>query len=182
MMREISLHIMDIVENSIGANGKNIYLEIDENKKNNRLKVIINDDGSGIDEETLLKVKDPFITSRKERRVGLGISLFEATCIMCNGKLEIKSEKGKGTEVIATLEYDNIDRVPIGKIEETIVAILMNNNLDLIYAHRVDERKFVLNSKEIKKILKEDIFEVHILNWTKEYIKENLNNIGAERI
>lgn len=181
-MREISLHIMDIAENSIGAKSKNIYVKVDEDKENNSLKVIINDDGIGIDEETLSMVKDPFLTSRKERRVGLGLSLFEATCLMCNGALEVKSKMGKGTEVIAIMEYNHIDRVPIGRIEETIVAILMNQNLDLMYIHKVGDKEFVLDSRQIKDIVNDDIFEVSILNWIKEYIKENLNNIGAERI
>ena len=181
-MREVSLHIMDIVENSIGANSKNIYVEVYEDKRDNLLKVMIKDDGIGIDEETLLKVKDPFLTSRKERKVGLGLSLFEATCLMCNGTLEVKSKKGKGTEVVAIMEYKNIDRIPIGRIEETIVAILMNQNLDLMYIHKVEYKEFLLDSRQIKDILNSHIFEVSILNWIKEYIKENLNNIGAERI
>ncbi|KRQ88134.1 Sporulation kinase D [Caloramator mitchellensis] len=179
-MREISLHIMDIIENSITANATFIEVKIKENILDNLLIMKIKDNGKGIDSETLKNIKDPFVTSRTTRKVGLGLSLFEATCLRCNGYLDIKSELGVGTEVTAVMEYNNIDRPPLGKMEETIISALLNPGVDLVYEHYYNEKSFLLDTREVKKILgTEEINTPDILIWIKDYIKENLKEISG---
>lgn len=179
-MRELSLHIMDIIENSISANATLIELYIEEDTSKNIFTIKIKDNGKGIDEEMLKNITDPFVTSRTTRRVGLGLSLFESTCLRCNGSLKVYSEVNVGTEVVATMEHKNIDRPPLGKIEETIVSVLLNPNIDLVYEHIFDGKSFILDSREIKKILgSEEINTPEVLLWIKDFIKENLKEISG---
>ncbi len=178
-MREISLHIMDIAQNSISAGAKNIYIEVYENINENILKITIIDDGKGIDSDILDNVTDPFVTSRKTRKVGLGLSLFEAACKRCDGGLSVKSKLGEGTEVTAILKYDHIDRAPIGRISDTIVSLILSGDIDIKYKHRVNDKIFEFDTKEIKKTVGDDIKEPEILRWIKEYIDEGIKNIDG---
>ena len=76
-MEELSLHILDVCQNSIQANATLIELFIDDDVINNTFTIEIIDNGQGMDKETLRKVSDPFYTTRTTRKVGLGISLFK---------------------------------------------------------------------------------------------------------
>ncbi|SKA94478.1 Histidine kinase-, DNA gyrase B-, and HSP90-like ATPase [Caloramator quimbayensis] len=178
-MRELSLHIMDIIENSISAKATLICLEIIEDKNSDILKIIIKDNGCGIDEKDIEKVKDPFVTSRKTRKVGLGIPLFEAACLRCEGRLDIKSAKDKGTEIEAVMKYSHIDRAPLGRIEDTIMSVLLYPQVDILYKHIVNEKEFNFDSREIKKVIGEDLTLPDILQWIKQYIKEGIDEIGG---
>ncbi|SEG09332.1 Histidine kinase-, DNA gyrase B-, and HSP90-like ATPase [Caloramator fervidus] len=179
-MRELSLHIMDIVENSINANATIIEIYVLEDTLKNSFVIKVKDNGKGMSEEILKNVKDPFFTTRTTRKVGLGLSLFESTCLRCNGNLKINSEIGKGTEVIAYMEYNHIDRPPLGRIEDTIVSILLNPNVDLIYEHSFNGKKFKFDSREVKKVLGlQEINNPEILLWLKEFIRENITEIGG---
>jgi hypothetical protein len=178
-VRELSLHLMDILENSITAQANFIEVEINEKISEDKLLISILDNGCGMDSEMLNKVADPFVTSRTTRKVGLGISLFKSACERCEGEFEITSQLGIGTNIIASMRYDHIDRAPIGRIEDTITTVLLTIGIDLLYTHRVDDKEFVFDSREIKKIVGEDLCSPDILMWVKEYISENIENIGG---
>lgn len=178
-MREISLHLMDIIENSAAAHSNLINIVIKELPVEDKLIITVKDNGCGMDEEMLGHVKDPFITTRETRKVGLGISLLEAACKRCDGGLKVKSELKKGTEVTAYMSYHHIDREPLGKIDETIVTSLLNPSIDIIYKHVVENKEFIFDSREIKKIAGNDISDPEIMQWIREYIDENLEKIGA---
>lgn len=178
-MRELSLHIMDIIENSIAAKANLINIEVDENIEDNILKITVTDNGCGMNEELLKIVKDPFVTSRNTRKVGLGLSLFEAACKRCDGELDITSVVNKGTTVTAIMKYNHIDRAPIGRIEDTITAALMHDDIDIIYVHRVNNRKFNFDSRQIREAAGYDLNNPEILKWIREYISENIKAIGG---
>jgi hypothetical protein len=178
-MREISLHLIDVIQNSIEAGSTLISIFIEEDTNLNLLRIQVKDNGCGISEDDLSKVVDPFYTSRKSRKVGLGISLFEAACKRCDGSLSINSVKGKGTEVIATFKHNHIDRAPIGRIEDTIVTSLLNKNIDIFYCHKKDGREFIFDSRDIKKIVEGEICNPDVLKWIREYIRENIEEIGG---
>lgn len=179
-MRELSLHILDIAQNSISANAETLRIAVIENLKDDRLTIRIKDDGDGMEEETLQKVVDPFYTSRTTRKVGLGIPMFKASAEQCNGNFRIVSSLGVGTEVEAEFQHSHIDRVPIGNMSDTIIAIILSNpNMELIYTHSVDNEKFTLNTKEIIKILGEvPITNIDVINWLREYLREGLKEIN----
>ena len=67
-MLELSLHILDIVNNSVKAGASLIQVTVDEAIRNNLLKISIEDNGCGMDEDFLAHVTDPFQTTRTRRR------------------------------------------------------------------------------------------------------------------
>jgi anti-sigma regulatory factor (Ser/Thr protein kinase) len=150
-MRELSLHILDVAENGITAGGNCIWIEIDEARKKDQLKIVIRDNGRGMPVEKLENIDDPFITSRTTRRVGLGLSLLAAAARRCEGKLRVESRPGKGTEVEATFRYHHIDRAPLGDMAATLGTLIIGNpGIDFIYDHRIDGKDFFLDTREIK--------------------------------
>lgn len=178
-MRELSLHIIDIAENSIAAKASLISIEVFENLAEDKLTIDIKDNGCGMSEDMLKQVKDPFTTSRKTRKVGLGLSLLEAACERCDGKLDIRSKQGEGTEVLAIMKYNHIDREPLGRIDETLVTLLLNPDVDIVYTHKVNEKEFIFDSREIKKAAGGELGSPEVLQWIREFVCENLQEIGA---
>ncbi len=178
-MRELSLHIMDIIQNSIAANASLIEIIVEENIIKDYLKIVIKDNGIGIDRSMLSHIKDPFITTRTSRKVGLGISLFEAACNRCEGVLNIESNVGIGTTLTAQMKYSHIDRAPIGKVQDTIISLLLYPNLDFIYRHLFNENEFILDTREVRKIVGNDLGNQEIIFWIRDYLIEGINAIGA---
>ncbi len=182
-MRELSLHILDIIQNSISAQATEIKLSIKEDLKNDLLTIIIEDDGVGMDEELQEKVIDPFVTSRTTREVGLGLSLFKAAAEQSDGKLEIESELGVGTIVKAEFKHSHIDRAPLGDIVGTLITILSADpDFEFIYSQQVNGRKFTLTTGEIKEQLGDvKLSNSQVINWLRDYLKEQINNLyGGE--
>lgn len=174
-MEDLSLHILDIAENSIAAGAKNIELNVIENKEQDLLKIEIKDDGKGMTEDQIQKATDPFFTSRTTRRVGLGLSLLKQAAEAANGSMEIKSIVGKGTHVTATFQISNIDRQPLGSISDTIVAIIVAKpDIDVVYKFERDNYKFIFNTKDVREILKDNkINSASVISFIRQYIKEN---------
>lgn len=183
-MRELSLHILDIIENSRRAEADLIKIKIEENLQDNLLKIIIEDNGSGIEREKLEEITDPFITSRTTRDVGLGLSLFKSAAESCSGNFKINSEPGEGTRVTAEFEYNHIDRAPLGDMTTTISNFIAANGeqVDLVYQHQYQDQNFYFDSREIKAELDDlSIQSRQITAWIREYIEENLKEIrGGE--
>ena len=122
-MEDISLHILDIAENSIRAKAKNINVSIIEDKKNDLMTLTIEDDGIGIDDKTKERALNPFFTTKKDKRVGLGLAFLSHSTEEAGGALKIESEQGKGTKIIATFRLEHIDRKPLGNLNETITCL-----------------------------------------------------------
>lgn len=142
-MNEISLHILDILQNSIHAGASLITVIIRYDQAAGTLSISIEDDGCGMDEAYLEKVTNPFVTGRTTRRVGLGIPLFKAGAEGCGGSFEIKSQKGRGTLVSAVFITGNIDCPPLGNMTDTMVSqVISHQNVDFIY-------KFITNAGEM---------------------------------
>lgn len=183
-MRELSLHILDIIENSRRAEADLIRLNIEEDIDNNLLKIIIKDNGKGIEREKLKNITDPFITSRTTREVGMGLSLLKSAAKSCAGDFKIDSEIGEGTEVYAEFEYDHIDRAPLGDITTTISNFIAasGEEVDVVYQHKYKDRTFKFDSREVKNQLDDlSIQTRQITTWIREYIGENLEEIrGGE--
>lgn len=173
-MKELSLHIIDIVQNSIAAGAKLITVSVFENIPEDKMIIEITDNGCGMSEELAGKVTDPFTTGRKTRRVGLGIPLFKLAAENTGGTLTIESEPGRGTKVRAELGYSHIDRQPLGDMADTILGIVVSHyELDFIYSHIICDRTFELDTREIKKVLGGIPFsEPEVYQWISGYIRE----------
>jgi len=119
-MEDVSLHVLDIVENALRAGAKNVVIRLAQDRKEDRLVLEVTDDGEGMNEETMGRSLDPFFTTKLGKRVGLGLPLLAQAAEEAGGKLEVQSAPGKGTKVIATFELSHIDRKPLGNMEETV--------------------------------------------------------------
>lgn len=181
-MKEISMHILDIVMNSIKANATLIELYILDSKIKNILKIIIKDNGTGMSSETATNVTNPFFTTRTTRKVGLGIPLLKDACERCNGSLTIKSKLGEGTTLECFFERDNIDRAPLGNMGDTVMTIINSlGDCELIYRHNTDFGNFELSTVEVKNMLENvSIKEPEVMIWIKEYVNENVRSISND--
>ena len=146
-MDDLSLHILDVVENSIDAGAKNIGIKVDEDMEKDILSIDIIDDGKGMDKETQENVLDPFYTTRTTRRVGLGIPLFAEAARASGGDIKIKSIPGTKTEINATFGYSNIDRQPLGDLGETLkVLIFSHPEINFKFEHKKGNDKYCLDT------------------------------------
>ncbi len=154
-MEDLSLHILDIVENSIRAKASRIEIKVIEDIRKDLLTIEIKDNGQGIDEETVKKVLDPFFTTRTTRRVGLGLPLLSQAARESGGDVEIESKVSRGTRVKATFGYSHIDRKPLGNMGATLTTLIAGNpEVDFIYEHKNDELEYRLDTKEIRTRIK----------------------------
>ena len=175
MMTEISLNILDIAENSIRAEASFIQIEVTANIKEDTLAVIIRDNGKGMDEEQVHQCLDPFFTTRNTRKVGLGIPFFKMAAIATGGNFEISSKIGTGTDVKAVFKLSHIDRMPLGDINSTIYTLIaFNTKIEWIFKYSYDDRNFILDTREFKKILNGvPLNSPEVLKYLKEYLDEN---------
>ena len=181
-MRELALNILDIVENSVKAEAKNVLISVVA--EDNLLTIVIKDDGKGMDEEFLKNVTDPFTTTRTTRKVGMGIPLFKMAAEMAGGEFHITSTKGVGTTVSATFVLDHIDRVPLGDLAETMVTLLNDDfPTDYLLKVSVDGNEYEFDTKELREQLDGvPVNEPEILLFVKDMINENITHIGGAKI
>lgn len=173
-MRELSLNVLDIAQNSISAGADIIEITVEEITPDSLLTIIIKDNGCGMDEESVRNVMDPFFTTRTTRKVGMGIPLFKMAAEMTGGCLEIDSAVGKGTQVKTVFRTDHVDFTPLGDIDSTIVTLItMNKDINFIYTLKVDEKEFRLSTQQLKDILGDVPLDMpEIVMWLKDYLKE----------
>lgn len=173
-MEDISLHILDIVENSVAAKADKIEIRISEDKNKDLLSVEVIDNGIGMDEETVKKALDPFYTSRTVRRFGFGLPLLSEAAKAANGHLSIESKKGEGTKIKADFQYSHIDRKPLGDIGQTIISLVIGNpEIDLIYVHKRNSHAYRLDTRKIKAQLGEvPIYSPDGIRMIKEDLKK----------
>lgn len=183
-MEELSLHILDIVENSVAAKASLVKIEVYLNKNENILYIKIRDNGVGIDKELLKQIESPFYTTKKERKVkvGMGIPLFKFNALQSNGDFKIDSVKGEYTEIFASFELNNIDRPPLGDIYSTILSIILGHqDIDFEILIVNDGKQFFFNTKEIKDVIGDipytypDVYE-----FLSNTIKQGLTEIGLD--
>ena len=182
-MRELSLNILDIAQNSISAGASLTEILVKENTTEKTLLIGIYDNGKGMSEEQVKNVQDPFFTTRTTRKVGMGIPLFKLAAEQTGGSFKITSELGVGTRVDALFKTDSIDFTPLGDIEATVSTIVsMNEDKDFVYTRSVNEKEFVFKSADIKKILDGvPLSEPSVINWIEDYIRENTEQLFIER-
>jgi len=144
-MEDLSLHILDIVENSLRAGAKDVEIIVKEDQEADSLEIEIIDDGPGIDAPMLEKVLDPFFTTKSVRKVGLGLSLFREAARAAGGELIIESEPGKGTRVNVSMQHSHVDRQPLGDPVRTLRTLIVSHpEVRFRFCHRKngDEDRF----------------------------------------
>ena len=178
-MKDLSLHLLDIIRNSTAAGARNIKVQILAFSSEDELKFVIEDDGTGMDNELLERVTNPFTTTRTTRKIGMGIPLLKASAEMSSGELKIDSVKGKGTILSATFQISHIDRPPLGDIASTMASLVAAEpEIEFILSLNSDNGSFKFDTVEIKEKLDGiPINEIEVVSWIKEYIEEGIKSI-----
>lgn len=176
MMKDFSMHMLDIAQNSIRAGATWIHISIEEDDHTNRVLFMVKDNGCGMDETLLRQVKDPFATSRTERRVGLGLPMLNQTAVLCGGSLDIESQPGIGTQICAQMQNNHIDRPPLGDIAESVyILVSANPSIGFLYQQRKNQKTFIFDTNIINQALDGvPINTPDVANWIREYLQEGI--------
>ncbi len=182
-MKELALHILDIVQNATRAGATEVHISICENVQNNMYHIAITDNGLGMSEEVQNKVLDPFYTTRTTRKIGLGLPLLYQNARLAEGDIQIDSQPNKGTSIKAWFKHDHLDRLPAGDIPGTLMLIFQGNpHVRFVYSHNTDKGQFVFDTKQIKNALEcNDPWNVP--DYRKlliDYIYQGIKGIGGE--
>mgnify|MGYP000451738844 CR=1 FL=1 len=182
-MKDLASHIMDIVQNSVRANAQNIEITVEEHWSDDLLTITVKDDGDGMDEETLQRVRDPFFTSRTVRKVGLGIPLLQQNAERTGGKVSIVSQPGQGTTLTARFGHSHLDRPPLGDVAETLTLLAAANPaIHFSYNHTTPSGTYRFDTQEIIQVLEGvPLGHPEILPAIQNLIRENLKEIHADQ-
>ena len=148
-MEDLSLHILDVAENAVRANAKKVIIEVIEDKNKQLLILRIEDDGDGMDKETVERALDPFFTTKEGKGVGLGLSLLSQAAHQTGGSFKIDSEQGKGTGVKAVFKRGHPDMKPRGDILQTIATLVAGNPaVQFIYDYKKEGYNYHFDSRK----------------------------------
>ncbi len=179
-MDDLSLHILDVVENSITAGATLVDIRIMEQSSQNSLSIEIADNGQGMNEIMVLTVLDPFMTTKKKAKsIGLGLPLLADAARAANGDLRIESKPGVGTRILATMEYHHIDRKPLGDLTGTMLTLIVGYpQVDFCYTHVKNDREFILYTWEFKKEMHEKtLSSAHAIRRLREALARGEANL-----
>ncbi len=180
-MKEIALHILDIAENSIAAGATTVEIAVEEDLPGNRLRLLVRDDGRGMDDGMLAGIGDPFMTSRVTRVAGLGVPLLKAAAEACNGHLLVRSSRGEGTTLTAEFERDHIDRMPLGDLGNTVLGLLVGNpEIRWRFRYRADGRSFYFDTAPVRRALGDiPLSDPAALKWIRQTLEDGIRDVQA---
>ena len=177
-MKELSLNILDIAENSVKAGATLTEITVEETA--DLLVLLIKDDGCGMTEEILNSVTDPFYTTRTTRKVGMGIPLLKLAAEQTGGSLQIESHCEKdfpdnhGTKVRAEFQKNHIDMTPLGDVISSIVTLIQGHpDTDFLFKHILPDQTVTLDTRELRAVLGDvPLNSYEVIKWIEEYLKE----------
>lgn len=176
-MQELSLYILDITQNSLRAGATRIDIEVEVCSEKNSLTITITDNGKGMGATALALATNPFYTTRSRRGIGLGLPLFAMSAEMTGGSLVVESTLGIGTKVSADYGLCHVDRLPMGDLAATVIAILQSGQCGLILCYKVNEAEFYFDSREASWGAGSiDPLKPRALAYLYRYIRENIHN------
>ncbi len=189
-MQDISLHLLDMIENSVRAGASLVEIEIKASVPRNRISFRVKDNGCGMDSETVENALNPFYTTKSERikKIGLGIPLFKQNAEACGGDFTVASAPGEGTEIVAHFKFDHIDRMPVGNLADTMLGAIIGHpeNDFLFYIRREGFNgawDFELDTREIKQELDGvPITYPDVIGFLTEIINEGVTNTKMEEL
>ncbi len=177
-MKDLSLYILDITMNSVRAGAAHISVTLEE--KDSVLTLRIKDDGCGMTREQVEHLSDPFFTTRKTRKVGLGVPFLRMLAEMTEGSVSVISKpesegEGHGTEVTAIFHTDHIDFIPLGDLVETMLTLIQGSpDTDFFFSHKTEKAEVRLDTSEMRVILGGDVplNSYEVLGFIKEYLRD----------
>ncbi len=173
-MRELSLNVMDVAQNSVRAEASLVTITVEESDKNDSLSISIEDNGCGMTEEQVSQVIDPFFTTRTTRKVGLGVPLFKLSAEQTGGSFEIRSKLGEGTVTTARYVKSHVDMTPLGDINSTVeILIRCNPQIDFVFTRSNDNGSFTLDTRELRAVLEGVSLDTpDVTEWIRQYLEE----------
>ena len=178
-MRELSLNVMDVAQNSVRAQASVVRITVNESDRDDRLSIEIADNGCGMTAEQVQQVIDPFFTTRTTRKVGLGVPLFKLSAEQTGGSFDIQSSPGVGTTTTAVYVKSHVDMTPLGDINSTVkILIQCNPDIDFVFTHSTDNGSFTLDTRELREVLEDVSLDTpDVLQWIADYLEENSKSI-----
>lgn len=177
-MNELSLYILDLAQNSLAAGAKQVRIAVSVQPDCDRIQIVIEDDGCGMDEALAACVTSPFVTTRTTRSVGLGIPMARQICEMCDGTFALESRVGTGTRLTMTLRASHIDRPPMGGLAETLYVLIAasGESTDFCFRYAYGERAFELSTAEIRRTLGSAVplNTPEALDWIHDCLREGI--------
>ena len=179
MMRELADNIMDIAQNSISAGASLTEVHIRVSHQDDRITFVFKDDGCGMSAEMVQTVMEPFTTSRKTRKVGLGLPLLKQTAEMTGGEISITSAVGVGTEVTASFGLGHIDRPPMGDVAGAWFSlVVMNPETDFLFTYDYDGQAFTFDTRVIRETVAPiPLNQMEVSAWIKECLTTEINEL-----
>jgi anti-sigma regulatory factor (Ser/Thr protein kinase) len=179
VVEDISLHILDIAENSVSAGATQITINLSEDNTHDVFTLIVEDDGGGVPDEIGAKVLDPFTTTRLTRKIGLGLPLLAQSARDTGGELTVESAKGSGTVVTATFRLTHIDMKPLGNVAETLVVLIAGNpHIDFLFTYAKKNNAFSFDTRMIKGELEGlPINSPPVLEFLRKYFTESIREL-----
>ncbi len=178
-MNDLSLHILDIVQNSLSAGAAQIGITVEEDRAADKMSIIIRDDGRGMTPEQVAKVTDPFFTSRKTRKVGMGLPLYKQTAMQSGGDVCVESEPGAGTTVAATFGLTNIDRPPLGDLANAVMLLVSASPaVEFVFTYIYDGEEYMFDTREVKEVLDGlPLNDPQVIRMLEEMIRNNMDEL-----
>ena len=181
-MDELSLYVLDITMNSVRAGATEVSIELAESDE--WLTFTVQDNGCGMTKEQLMRLSDPFFTTRTTRKVGLGIPFLKMLAEMTGGSVSITSvhefeSKDHGTTTTATFQKTHIDFIPLGDMVETVLTLIQGSpDVDFIYRHKTRDGEVLLSCAEMREILGDiPLNDPEILSWIGENLREQYGSL-----
>jgi len=179
-MRDLSLHLLDLAQNSITAGASTVTIRM-ELTEDGWLTMTLRDDGKGMSPELLERVKSPFATTRTTRKVGLGIPMMMENAEKAGGEVTLESQPGVGTTLTATMDTRNIDCLPLGDLSGTLLSLMLTNPLspDFVFEGKTPKGECSFDTREVRRVLGSDIpfNEPSVAGWLSEALKEEIDPI-----
>lgn len=177
-MKELSLNILDIAENSVKAGASLTEIHIKETDET--VVITITDDGCGMTEEVLRAVTDPFYTTRTTRKVGMGLPLLKLEAEQTGGSVTVNSKpecdypENHGTEVRAIFNKNHIDFTPLGDVISTMTTLIQGHpDTDFLFEHEISGGTVQLDTRELRAVLEDvPLSSYEVINWIREYLEE----------
>jgi hypothetical protein len=178
-VKDLSYHILDIVQNSLNAGARRVEVELWEETKTGGLTMKINDNGKGMNEDILNRITDPFFTSSVTKKVGLGLPLLKQNTELTGGSCSVESTPGEGTRVTAVFNSKHIDMIPTGDLALTIKTLIASNpERDFFFTYKRDEEGFAVDTAEIRSQLEGvSLASREVLDYISAFIRDNMKSM-----
>ena len=181
-MKELSLNILDITENSVKAKATEIAITISESEE--KLGIVITDNGTGMTDEILESVTNPFCTTRTTRKVGMGVPLFRFAAEQTGGSFEITSKhidtypNEHGTAVSAVFNKDHLDFTPLGDVISTLTTLIQGHpDVDFLFEHKCGDAAVRLDTAELREVLEDvPLNSYEVIVWIRDNLTEQYNS------